>query len=134
MKKEENVSSDNIKNSQERIKQIVQELKDHDTTKQDLLLNFLQEETSQIFDDQTIQTLENVTKQLKEIKKIKPKRAIPNHIPITLFSDRTLSVLEHVITYLKEQHELSYKDIATLLNRDQRTVWTTYQRARKKRE
>lgn len=125
----------NSSNSQERIKRILQELKDHNVTKQDLLINFLQEETpSQIFDDQTIQTLENVTKQLKEIKEIKPKQAIPNHIPITLFSDRTLSVLEHVITYLKEQHKLRYKEIAMMLNRDQRTVWTTYQRAKKKRE
>lgn len=125
--------ADKSLNSQEKIKRIIQEIKEHNITKQDLLLNFLQEETSQIFDDQTIQTLENVTKQLKEIKKIKPKQAIPNHIPIMLFSDRTLSILEHITTYLKEQHGLSYKEIAILLNRDQRTVWTTYQRARKKR-
>lgn len=124
--------------SQERISQIAEELKSHNITKQDLLLNFLQEEEtlSQVFDSQTIETLERITKHLKEIKKIKIK---PNKItegysvPIAILSDRTLSALEHVTAYLKEHHGLSYKEIATLLNRDQRTIWTTYQRSKKKR-
>lgn len=124
--------------SQERIRQIVEELKSHNITKQDLLLNFLQEEEtlSRVFDSQTIETLEMITKHLKEIKKIKikPSKIIGGYsVPIAILSDRKLSALEHIIAYLKEYHELSYKEIATLLNRDQRTIWTTYQRTKKKR-
>lgn len=126
------------KTSQERLNQIAEELKSHNVTKQDLLLNFLQEEEtiSKVFDNQTIETLEKITKHLKEIKKIKirPNKTIEGYsIPLTILSDRKLSVLEHVTAYLKEHHDLSYKEISTLLNRDQRTIWTTYQRSKKKR-
>lgn len=123
-KKEENQVS--------KIKKIIEELKKYDITKQDLLLNFLQEEETltQILDEKTIETLEKITKHLKEIKKTKLKTG---YIPLTIFSDRTLSTLEHIITHLKEKQNLSYQEIATLLNRNPRTVWTTYQRAKKKR-
>jgi hypothetical protein len=125
------------KNSQERIKQIIEELKSHNITKHDLVLSFLQEEgaLSQIFDKNTIETLETITKHLKEIKNLKLKnpQAARYSIPITILSDRTLSALEHVTTYLKEDYNLTYKEIAILLNRDQRTIWTTYQRAIQKK-
>lgn len=123
--------------SQERISQILKELKSHNITKQDLLLNLIHEDTlSQVFDDQTIDTLEKVTKRLKEIKELKFTNMSPTgySIPITILSDRKLSALEHITTYLKEHHQLNYKEIATLLNRDQRTIWTTYKRALQKKE
>ncbi len=129
---EEQKKADSLKKD----KQISQKNLIKEITKQDLLLNFLHEEipSSKIFDNHTIDTLERVTKYLKEIKNIKPKTTGEKHsIPIAIFSDRTLSTLEHIITYLKEQHGLRYKEIALILNRDQRTVWTTYQRSMKKR-
>lgn len=134
MKKKEANTQNNSKTSQEKIKKIIQELKNHNITKQDLILNFLQEEETltKLFDEKTIETLEKITKHLKEIKKIKPK--IKNAIPINIFSNRTLSTLEHIITYLKEEQNLSYQEISIILNRDPRTIWTTYQRSKKKRE
>jgi len=54
-------------------------------------------------------------------------------VPLSIFQDRSLSTLESLTEYLKDNHNLRYCQIASLLNRNQRTVWTVYQRARKKR-
>jgi hypothetical protein len=54
-------------------------------------------------------------------------------IPITIFSENNLSVLENIIVYLKESLKKKFVEIAFLINRDQRTVWTVYSRANKKR-
>jgi len=54
------------------------------------------------------------------------------NIPISLFAKRDLSVLEAVSSYLKDNFDLGYNDIALILNRDQRTIWTVVNRARKK--
>jgi hypothetical protein len=54
------------------------------------------------------------------------------NIPTSIFLDRTISVLEAITKYLKEERNLTYHQIAVLLNRDDRTVWTCYNRAKKK--
>lgn len=54
-------------------------------------------------------------------------------IPVSVISDRSLATLESVVEYLKEKKNLSYHEIAVLLKRDDRTVWTCYSRAKKKR-
>jgi len=53
-------------------------------------------------------------------------------IPATIFKIRQLSPLEALTKFLKENKSLSYHKIASLLNRNDRTIWTTYQRANKK--
>ena len=55
------------------------------------------------------------------------------HIPSSIFLDREVSVLEAIVEYLKDERGLSYHEMAVLLNRDDRTVWTCYNRAKKKR-
>lgn len=128
MEKQKEANNTN-KNSQISKEKIIKELKKHKNIKQNLILNFLQEE-EKISHEKIIETLEKITTHLK---KTKPEEKKEYSIPITIFSNRTLSTLEHIITYLKEHHKMRYKEIATLLNRDQRTIWTTYQRAKKKR-
>jgi hypothetical protein len=54
---------------------------------------------------------------------------IPSHI----LRDRKLSALEAIIEYLKEVRKLNYREISTILNRDERNIWTIYNRAKKKR-
>ena len=54
-------------------------------------------------------------------------------IPLSIFSDRTVAVLEILVEYLKDMHKLSYHEIAILINRNDRTIWTAYNRAKKKR-
>ena len=55
-------------------------------------------------------------------------------IPISVFSDRKYSNLECVVSFVKDQYNLKFSEIGSLLHRDQRTVWTVYDRARKKRK
>ncbi len=55
-------------------------------------------------------------------------------IPSKIFRDRKLSVLEAIVEYMKDELDLTFHDIARLLNRDDRTVWTVYSRTKKKRK
>ena len=58
----------------------------------------------------------------------------PYHIPVSILQDRDTSVLENIVSYLKDTFGLAYHKIALLLNRDDRTIWTVYQRAKKKKK
>ena len=58
----------------------------------------------------------------------------PYSIPVSILKDRNLSVLENIASYLKDTFGLAYHKIAILLSRDDRTIWTVYQRAIKKRK
>ena len=49
-------------------------------------------------------------------------------IPLSVFAGE-LSCLQAAVRYLHE-HRLSLSEIATLLNRSQKTVWTTFQRVK----
>ena len=55
-------------------------------------------------------------------------------IPLKVLRDRNLSVLEAISEYLHDEKNLTYHEIAVLMKRDDRTIWTCYQRAKKKRE
>ncbi|MEM4268387.1 MAG: sigma factor-like helix-turn-helix DNA-binding protein [Candidatus Woesearchaeota archaeon] len=54
-------------------------------------------------------------------------------IPVEIFKDRGVAVLESLVEYLKDTYGLSYAEIGRLLNRNERTVWTVYRRAKEKR-
>lgn len=53
-------------------------------------------------------------------------------VPISVFSNLKLSILESIVKYLKEESKLTYHNIAVLLKRDDRTIWTIYNRSLKK--
>jgi len=73
-----------------------------------------------------------------KIKKIEEKKKSDLNynidIPVEIFQDRKVAVLERLSEYLKDKLALSYHEIAVLLNRDDRTIWTCYNRAKKKRK
>ena len=52
-------------------------------------------------------------------------------IPASIFRARLLSVMESLVEYLKEKG-MKLSEIAALLNRDNRTIWTVYNRSKKK--
>lgn len=52
-------------------------------------------------------------------------------LPATLFADRTLSAAEHLVHAL-QQRGRSVQEIATLLNKHERTIWTLHYRAQEK--
>ena len=54
------------------------------------------------------------------------------YLPISIFVDRNYAILESIVKYLKENYNLSYHEIAILLKRNDRTIWTVYNRAKKK--
>ena len=55
-------------------------------------------------------------------------------IPLSIFRDRKLSILESITEYLKEKCNFRFCGIARLLNKDPRTIWTVYSRAKRKRK
>jgi hypothetical protein len=78
--------------------------------------------------ERTIWTAYNKAKQKQpETIKIKQEKIL---LPISIFNKK-LTILESIIIYLKKQN-LRYVEIAELLNRDQRNIWTIYSRAIKK--
>ena len=55
-------------------------------------------------------------------------------IPSFVFRDRSVAVLECMVEYMKDSQGLTFHEIAVLLNRDDRTIWTVYRRAKLKRK
>ena len=53
-------------------------------------------------------------------------------VPCCIFKERSLGILESLTIYLKENLNLSYSDIASLLNRNHSPIWMTYNNAKKK--
>ena len=53
-------------------------------------------------------------------------------IPLSILDDRRFGVLENMVLYMKDELQFRFKEIANLLGRDQRTIWTTYHRAKVK--
>ena len=69
------------------------------------------------------------------IKKYKQKYKLSvsdYFIPLSLLKERKLSILETIILHLREICDLSYTDIAEFLKRDYKTIWGTYQKAKKR--
>jgi len=53
-------------------------------------------------------------------------------IPVSIFLNNSLSAQEALVCHFKDSLDLSYHEIAVLLSRDDRTIWTVYNRAKKK--
>ena len=97
-----------------------------------------------IQNDKSYQILKIAIKDLKEnykvsydeIFKIIKSETVSKEIliPISIFDDKNLSALEVICKYLKEELDINYSKIALLLNRDSRTIWTTYKNSIKKRK
>jgi len=52
-------------------------------------------------------------------------------IPFSAFY-KELTTFESVVYHLKENHNLNYRKVASLLERNERTIWTIYQKAKNK--
>jgi hypothetical protein len=66
-------------------------------------------------------------------KKKDSKNSTNITLPITIFSNK-LGALEAISKYMKENLGMSYHKIAELLNRDERTIWTAYNKSLKKQK
>jgi hypothetical protein len=56
------------------------------------------------------------------------------NVPSFIFRDRSVAVLESLVEYLRDIKKMNYHEIAIMLNRNDRTIWTVYHRAKKKRK
>lgn len=78
----------------------------------------------------------NVWNIAKQAAKKHPKQFAPGDarfwIPASVIADTPLSALECVVVHLKDEFSLTYHEIAALMERDDRTIWTVVQRARRK--
>jgi hypothetical protein len=71
----------------------------------------------------------------KAIKKKKERLEFkePNYwIPSSLFTEKNLGPLESVSRYLVEEAQMELSQIASLLNRDSRSIWGCYNRSKQK--
>ena len=116
--------------------------KDRSLSVLEVLVEYLKEEMHFTFheiavmtnrDDRTIWTVYSRVKKKREKTQKPPLEKSEVFIPLNVLLDRTLSVLEVLVEYLKEKLHLTYHEIAVLTNRNDRTIWTVYNRARKKR-
>lgn len=71
----------------------------------------------------------NALKKRKERLVVKESKFF---IPVSVLSDRHFSVLESICKYLKDKFGLRYREIAVLLNRNERNIWAVYNRSKKK--
>ena len=80
-------------------------------------------------DERTIWTAyKKANEKQKEPLKIKETKIF---FPISAFENKKLTVLESMIIYLKEKG-FNFKEIADMLDRDQRNIWTIYSKAKSK--
>jgi hypothetical protein len=51
-------------------------------------------------------------------------------VPLSIFTNRKLGLLQVLVVYFKEKFGLSNHAIAVLLNRDDRTIWSVYDKTK----
>ena len=68
----------------------------------------------------------------KPSTRIKEKTSI--NMPSILLKDRTVSSFEAIVEFLKDEKNFTYHEIGVLLNRNERNIWESYHRAKKKRK
>jgi len=59
--------------------------------------------------------------------------SLPYSVPSKIFQNRSYSILETLAVYLKDEIKLNYHQIGILLKRNERTIWTCYNRAKQKK-
>jgi len=66
-----------------------------------------------------------------EINELVEKTRSEVMLPISIFNEK-LGMLEAASLYLKDELKLSFNEIAKLLKRNYKTIWTSYNQAKKK--
>jgi hypothetical protein len=87
-----------------------------------------------IISNLSIDNSENLITALESLLEVYKKRDGKELLISTSIFSAKLGILEALVKYLKENLALKYHEIADLLNRDDRTIWATYQKAIRKQE
>ncbi|MBU3940951.1 MAG: hypothetical protein KKH88_03440 [Nanoarchaeota archaeon] len=139
LKEEYNLSFDDINNLIENGLSVPVEIFNRNLTVLEALVKYLKERKNlslRNISELIARDERNVWHIYDRADKKYPKNFVLNEIkywiPVSIFSDTKLSALESVVVYLKEKISLTYSEIAILLERNDRTIWTVYHRAEKK--
>ena len=69
----------------------------------------------------------------KKSKSYTTTQEAETYLPFSIFSSK-YTIFESIIKYLKEKESLRFSHIARLTSRDPRTIWTIYNRLKRKNE
>ena len=72
--------------------------------------------------------MNNGTLWMRVKKKVEQKSEREIKVPVGIFKQK-ISPAEALCKYLREKKEMKFSEIARLINRDERTVWTNYNHA-----
>jgi len=81
--------------------------------------------------DNLVENLRKKGFSYSEIFKLMQKDSLDS-VPIEVLQNRKLGSLQSIVVYFKDKKKLSFHKIAVLLKRDDRTIWATYNKAKKK--
>jgi hypothetical protein len=90
--------------------------------------------------DKSLEALKLLLENLKEsygateedILELLSAKDTKSSIPLQAFSSGVLSTLEAAVKFMKENLGKTFHEIALLLNRDDRTIWSTYRNSTQK--
>jgi len=104
------------------------------------ILELLKQEQSENYSKEKEEIIRLIIKEIRKEHRISRKQInllsqvkVHQEIPLEIFS-KGLGALEAICKYLKENQSMSYHEIAFLLNRDDRTIWSAYNQSIKKRK
>ncbi|MEK6919250.1 MAG: LamG-like jellyroll fold domain-containing protein [Nanoarchaeota archaeon] len=102
-------------------------------------LSLIYEELREEYDQETSELANKVLKQVKERTRLNNKQIYEItgartriEIPINIFT-KEIGGLEAISKYLKENLKMSYAEIGIAINRNEKTIWNAYAKAREKK-
>ncbi len=84
-------------------------------------------------DERNIWTLYDRARKKRDESEPSTKKAPIAQIPLKVVKDRSVSILEVVVEYLREKTHFTNHQVATVLNRSDKTISTAYVRTKRKR-
>ena len=96
------------------------------------VLSLVKESLKEEFSEIKKRILELVEKEIN-VKELKQEVKVSEEveIPISIFT-KELGALESVVKYMKENLAMTYKEISEKLQRDERTIWSSYNKSKEK--
>jgi len=93
---------------------------------------------SDVGKDELLELLRSIIKQVRDKRGLTRQELLGLYgeeslrIPLSVLQNENLGPLECIVKFLKEEKNLAFHEIASLLKRDARSIWTSYSQAAKK--
>lgn len=66
---------------------------------------------------------------MKQLVKVRKSKIM---VDASIFKNKKLTIFETLVKHLKEDVDMTYHEIGVLLDRNERNIWTIYNRVRNK--